>query len=60
MKPNVSSRLSTDATFLEDLITGIKKGEIKVPQFQRKFVWKEEQALRLLDSIASNYPAGSL
>jgi len=60
VKPNVSSRLSTDATFLEDLITGIKKGEIKVPQFQRKFVWKEEQALRLLDSIASNYPVGSL
>lgn len=60
MKPNVASRLGTDTPFIEDLISGIRRGEIKVPQFQRKFVWKEEQALRLLDSIGSNYPVGSL
>lgn len=60
MKPNVASRLGTDTPLIEELIAGIKKGEIKVPQFQRKFVWKEEQALRLLDSIGSNYPVGSL
>ncbi len=42
------------------MITGIKEGEIKVPQFQRKFVWKHEQALDLLDSLANNYPVGSL
>ncbi|MGV1099917.1 DUF262 domain-containing protein [Thiovibrio sp. JS02] len=60
MKANIASRLGTGTPFLKDLITGVKKGEIKVPQFQRKFVWKEEQALNLLDSIASNYPVGSL
>jgi hypothetical protein len=60
MKPNVASRLGTDTPLINDLIAGIRKGEIKVPQFQRKFVWKEEQALRLLDSIGSNYPVGSL
>lgn len=60
MKPNIASRLGTDTPFIEDLVAGIKKGEIKVPQFQRKFVWKEDQALRLLDSIGSNYPVGSL
>jgi len=52
--------LETDTPLLKDLITGIKRGEIKVPQFQRRFVWKDEQALNLLDSIASNYPVGSL
>ena len=45
MKSDVSTKLSTDTAFFSDLISEIKKGEIKVPQFQRKFVWKEEQAL---------------
>jgi hypothetical protein len=60
MKANIASRLGTGTPFIKDLITGVKNGETKVPQFQRKFVWKEEQALNLLDSIASNYPVGSL
>ena len=60
MKPNIASRLGTETPLIEDLVAGIKKGEIKVPQFQRRFVWKEDQALRLLDSIGSNYPVGSL
>jgi hypothetical protein len=57
---NIASRLETKTPLLRDLISDISSGEIKVPQFQRKFVWKEEQALKLLDSIASNYPIGSL
>lgn len=60
MKANVASKLGTDTPYLEDLISGVQRGEIKVPQFQRRFVWKEEQALRLLDSICNNYPVGSL
>jgi len=60
MKVNILSRLVTDTPLLKDLISGIKKGETKVPKFQRKFIWNEEQALKLLDSIASNYPVGSL
>jgi len=60
MRKNVSSRIATDTFRIGDLITGIKRGETKIPQFQRKFVWKDQQALELLDSIASNYPVGSL
>lgn len=60
MKPNISSRLDTGTPLLRDLITGVRRGEIKIPKFQRRFVWADEQALNLLDSIASNYPVGSL
>ena len=60
MRANISSRLSTETPLLKDLISDIKKGEIKIPQFQRKFVWKEQQAIKLLDSISNNYPTGSL
>ena len=60
MAANIASRLETGTPFLKDLIADINSGQIKVPQFQRKFVWREEQALNLLDSIANNYPVGSL
>lgn len=57
---NIGGRLSTDTLYIQDLITGVRSGETKVPQFQRQFVWKDEQALNLLDSISNNYPVGSL
>jgi hypothetical protein len=60
VKANISSRLQTDTPLLKDLIADIRKGQIKVPQFQRRFVWREPQAFNLLDSIANNYPVGSL
>ena len=59
-KASVGSRLETTTAFIKDMIADIQKGEIKIPQFQRKFVWKEPQALALLDSISNNYPAGSV
>jgi hypothetical protein len=57
---NVAGRLDTGTSFILDLISDIKKGVVKIPQFQRRFVWKEKQALDLLDSIANNYPVGSV
>ncbi len=57
---NVASRLETDTAFIRDITREIGKGEVKIPKFQRKFVWKSKQALDLLDSIAHNYPIGSL
>lgn len=60
MRKQVATRINTDVALISTLITGINQGEVKVPQFQRKFVWKEEQAIALLDSIANNYPVGSL
>lgn len=57
---NIASRLETSTPFVSDLIQDIESGQIKIPQFQRRFVWKAEQALNLLDSIANNYPIGSL
>jgi hypothetical protein len=60
MRKNIASRINTDTSLISTLITGVNKGEIKIPQFQRRFVWKDDQALDLLDSIANNYPVGSL
>src|SRR5687767_7083206 len=60
MRANVSSRLTTDALLISSLTEAVRRGEIKVPQFQRPFVWKAPQAFSLLDSISNNYPIGSL
>lgn len=57
---NIGSRLDTVNPLLSDLIADVRNGQIKIPQFQRRFIWKSEQALALLDSIANNYPIGSL
>ena len=50
MSANIASRLETGTPFLKDLIADINTGQIKVPQFQRQFVWKEEQALKCYET----------
>lgn len=42
------------------LLKKIRSGHFLIPQFQRDFTWKEGQTRLLIDSIARNYPIGSL
>ena len=41
------------------LISDIETGKVKIPQFQRKFVWPIEQTAHLIDSILKGYPIGT-
>lgn len=43
----------------EQLKNKINEGNIKIPQFQREFVWKKEDAAKLLDSVVKGFPIGS-
>lgn len=52
--------LSTGAEKIDKIITRINTGDIKIPAFQRAYVWKQEQILNLMDSIIRNYPIGSI
>lgn len=45
---------------LEELALSVRAGEIKLPKFQRPFVWQRADMLKLLDSIYRGYPIGSL
>lgn len=49
-----------DKTRLQNLLDEIAAGAIKVPVFQRDFVWKPLQMIELFDSILKGYPIGSL
>ena len=41
------------------LISNIETGQIKIPQFQRDFVWTMERSAALLDSVVKGYPIGT-
>lgn len=48
-----------DSKKYSDLINEIKKGIIKIPKFQRDFVWSIDKTAKLLDSILKGYPIGT-
>ena len=48
-----------DSKKYTDLISEIQKGQIKIPKFQRDFVWSIEKTSKLLDSILKGYPIGT-
>ena len=45
---------------IEELVIKVKTGDIKLPKFQRPFVWTKKDILNLLDSIYKSYPIGSI
>lgn len=48
-----------DSKHYSDLISDIQKGIIKIPKFQREFVWSIDKTAQLLDSILKGYPIGT-
>lgn len=45
---------------LRSLLEDVQRGHIRVPRFQRPFVWSDTQRLELLRSIREGMPIGSL
>lgn len=45
---------------IEELVSRVKVGDIKLPKFQRLFVWKKSDILNLCDSVYKGYPIGSI
>ncbi len=42
-----------------NMLNDIETGKIKIPQFQRKFVWSLDETAGLIDSILKGYPIGT-
>jgi hypothetical protein len=45
---------------LEDLVEKARRGQIRIPHFQRPFRWGHEDVRRLFDSVLRGYPIGSV
>lgn len=58
VKPIKDPQPSVDR--IDDLAKRILTGDIYLPKFQREFVWEKSQVIDLLDSVARNYPIGSI
>ena len=50
----------TEVVFLGKLVDRIVAGKIRVPRFQRAFVWKQPDLHALLDSVLRGFPIGSI
>ncbi len=50
----------SEVVFLGKLIERIMAGKIRVPRFQRAFVWKQADLHALLESILRGFPIGSI
>ncbi|MBS3027259.1 MAG: DUF262 domain-containing protein [Dolichospermum sp. DET50] len=46
--------------FISELLELVSNGSIRIPAFQRGFVWDMDQVAYLMDSIYKKYPFGSL
>jgi len=57
---NPSYLIQPNIQRLPSLIQDIQTGEIRVPRFQRPFVWKIQQCLDLFKSIYDGIPIGSI
>ncbi|MEW2142665.1 DUF262 domain-containing protein [Micromonospora vinacea] len=54
------SRLEPVVLHLDHVLEDIANGVLRVPAFQRPYVWRPEQMLELFDSIERGYPIGSV
>lgn len=44
---------------LDGLVHSVRRGEYRIPQFQREYVWEKTKVVSLFDSIYHEFPIGS-
>lgn len=52
-------KIKVDTWDLPDLLSEIKSGRLRIPRFQRDFVWEKSKVIKLLSSIYKEFPIGS-
>lgn len=45
---------------VEELVGMIERGELRLPEMQRKYVWRSTRVRDLLDSLYRGYPSGAI
>jgi len=45
---------------VEELVGMIERGELRLPEMQRRFVWRSTRVRDLLDSLYRGYPSGAI
>ncbi|NOG31768.1 DUF262 domain-containing protein [Halomonas sp. TBZ9] len=55
-----TAELTPTAQKIDRLIRRIDEGDIKIPAFQRGYVWNQSQVIELLESVVAEFPIGSV
>lgn len=55
----VQIKTKPDRSDYDELMRNIKKGIIKLPQFQRDFIWGMQESADFIDSMLKGYPVGT-
>src|ERR1700728_4701437 len=45
---------------VEELVGMIERGELRLPEMQRRYVWRSTRVRDLLDSLYRGYPSGTI
>src|SRR5450759_4911744 len=45
---------------VEELVMMIERGELRLPEMQRRYVWRSTRVRDLLDSLYRGYPSGGI
>src|SRR5678809_1201816 len=47
-------------TNVADLVGMVQRGELRLPEMQRRYVWRSPRVRDLLDSLYRGYPSGAI
>lgn len=45
---------------VEELVGKIERGELRLPEMQRRYVWRSTRVRDLMDSLYRGYPSGAI
>src|SRR4029450_7802200 len=45
---------------VEELVSMIERGELRLPEMQRQYVWRSTRVRDLMDSLYRGYPSGAI
>lgn len=57
---NAYSEGTLDSISIREILDQVQRGQIRIPAFQRGFVWEPDRVAYLMDSLYKRYPFGSL
>ena len=60
MREPDSVSVSAESLKVEEILRRASEGRLRVPPFQRPLKWRQENIVKLFDSIARGYPIGGL
>src|SRR3954462_12277854 len=60
MPSSLGRRPQATVFSVEDLVSRVRRGEVRVPKFQRRLRWGPKDIKLLFDSVYRGYPIGSL